>query len=138
MRCSDKERVSHMATAAYQRERRARIVGVCFPSLEDLAAKQKMAEKAGYAHNFAGWLLQQIQNATSGNVYPPEYVEGLRKEAERLREWLESAQEQVSDYRARERVLQAQRDDLLLLVTKKDPEGAAAFLAKAKAQGVSA
>src|SRR5438552_1026802 len=101
--------------AAYQAQRRLQCVNLYFRSPAELASHRAAAEAGGYA-NFNAWLLQMIANATSGSVYPPEYVEGLKREVEKLRDWLDTARDGAADYRAQVKLLQAQRDSLLSLM----------------------
>ena len=79
------------ARAEYQARRRLQSVELYFRSPDELAQHRAAAEAGGYA-NFNAWLLQMLANATSGTVYPPEYVEGLKREVEKLRGWLDTAQ----------------------------------------------
>lgn len=115
--------------ARYQARRRLQSVDLYFRSPEELAEHRAAAEAGGYS-NFNAWLLQMIANATSGTVYPPEYVEGLCKEVEKLRAWLDTAREEATDYRSQVKVLQAQRDSLLSLMhgLPDGPDVAARFL----------
>lgn len=115
--------------AEYQARRRFQCVNLYFRSVEELAAHKAAAEAGGYA-NFNAWLLQMIANATSGSVYPPEYVEGLKREVEKLRAWLDTARDEAADYRAQVKVLQNERDVLLTLLhgLTGGPEIAARFL----------
>lgn len=125
--------------AAYQAQRRLQSVTLYFRTPAELAAFKAAAEAGGYA-NFNAWLLQMLANATSGAVYPPEYVEGLKKEVEKLRGWLDTARDEAADYRAQVKLLQAARDTLLTLLHGL-PEGgevAARFLEQANARGVVA
>jgi hypothetical protein len=57
-----------------------------------------------------------IANATSGAIYPPEYVEDLKRDVEKLRSWLDTAREEATDYRQQVKLLQAHRDTLLVLL----------------------
>jgi hypothetical protein len=80
----------------------------------------------------------QLANATSGNLYPPDYVNGLKAEVAKLRAWLEKAREECDDYRAQIKALQAQRDTAVVLLAGL-PDGAE--LAKRflpKSEGASA
>ena len=124
--------------ASYQAQRRLQCVNLYFRSVEDLAAHKAAAEAGGYS-NFNAWLLQMIANATSGSVYPPEYVEGLRRETEKLRAWLDAAREEAADYRAQVKVLQNERDVLLTLLhgLTGGPEIAARFLEQSSARRAS-
>ncbi len=101
--------------APYQAQRRLQCVNLYFRSIEELAAHKAAAEAGGYA-NFNAWLLQMLANATSGTVFPPEYVEGIKKEVEKLRGWLDTAREEATDYRGQVKVLQNERDVLLTLL----------------------
>lgn len=101
--------------AAYQKERRKAAVTLYFQSETELAEFRAMAESGGY-RNFNQYLLQLLYNATSGSLYPPEFVEGLKQDAERLRRWLETAKEESEAYRGQTRVLLQQRDILLTLL----------------------
>lgn len=101
--------------AEHCRGRHKRSVRVYFKTLEEMERYQLMAERAGYAA-FTPWIMQMLANASGGSLYPPEYVEGLKTETERLRRWLESAREEAEDYKQQVRRLQSQRDSLLLLV----------------------
>jgi hypothetical protein len=97
------------------RVRSKRSLKVYFASVEEKERLELMAAKAGYL-SVSAWLLQMVMNATGGSLYPPEYVEGLKTEVERLRRWLESAREESDDYKQQVKRLQSQRDSLLLLV----------------------
>jgi len=84
--------------------------------VEELASFRTAAAAGGYENNFNAWLLQMLANATSGAVYPPEYVDGLKRDVDKLRDWLDTAREEATDYRAQVKLLQAQRDTLLTLL----------------------
>lgn len=103
------------ARAEYQARRRLQSVDLYFRSPEELAQHRAAAEAGGYS-NFNAWLLQMLANATSGTVYPPEYVGGLKREVDKLRGWLDTARDEASDYRVQVKLLQAQRDTLLTLL----------------------
>lgn len=121
--------------AAYQASRRAHSVTLYFRSVEELEDYKQQAQAGGYG-NFNAWLLQMLANATSGAVFPPEYVEGLRKDLERARAWLETSRDEAADYRAQLRTLQQQRDALAVLAHRAaEPEAVARILAQ---QGASA
>lgn len=122
----------------YQARRRLQCVNLYFRSPEDLAQHQASAEAGGYS-NFNAWLLQMIANATSGSVYPPEYVEGLKREVEKLRAWLDTARDEAADYRTQVKVLQAERDVLLTLLhgLTGGPEVATRFLEQSNARRLS-
>jgi hypothetical protein len=125
--------------AEYQARRRLQSVELYFRSPEELAEHRLAAEAGGYS-NFNAWLLQMLANATSGSVYPPEYIEGLKREVEKLRSWLDTARDEASDYRGQVKLLQAQRDTLLTLLHGL-PEGgevAARFLEQATTKGAIA
>jgi hypothetical protein len=107
--------------AAYQAKRREQSVQLYFRSVEELEAFKAAAEAGGYS-NFNAWLLQMLQHATSGAVFPVDYVDGLRKDLEKLRDWLDTAREEATDYRSQVKLLQAQRDALLTLLHNL-PEG---------------
>lgn len=99
----------------YNRARRRLVVEVFFQSEAQLEALKQRAKAAGY-QRFSPWVLQMVLNASSGSVYQPEFVEGLKQESERLRRWLETTREEAEEYRRQVRLLQEQRDRLLLLV----------------------
>jgi hypothetical protein len=101
--------------AAYQKERRRAAVLLYFRSETELAEFKAMAKASGYSH-FNQYLLQMLHNATSGSLYPPEFVEGLKQDAERLRRWLETARDESDSYCAQVRTLLQQRDVLLVLI----------------------
>jgi hypothetical protein len=127
--------------ADYQARRRQQSVVLYFRSAEELAEHRLAAAASGYEHNFNAWLLQMIRNATSGSVFPPEYVEAIKRDLEKARSWLETAREENQDYRAQVKVMQAQRDTLLTLLhgLPDGAEVAARFLEQvAPAQGVRA
>src|SRR5579884_2190510 len=98
--------------AAYQAARRKKSVLLSFTTEDELRDFQQMAEEAGYA-NFNAYLLQLLHNATSGSLYPPEYVEGLKADNAKLRSWHEQARDEAAEYRADVRKLRDQRDTLL-------------------------
>lgn len=132
--------VSHgLSRASYQALRRKQSATIYFQSEQDLAAHKLVARDSGYP-NFNAWILQMVQNAQSGSVYPPEYVEGIKKDADKLRSWLDAAREEASDYRAQLKHLQSQRD-MLLTILHGFPEGgevAAKFLQQHTASRVVA
>jgi hypothetical protein len=113
-------------------------VNLYFRNVDELAAHKAAAEAGGYA-NFNAWLLQMIANATSGSVYPPEYVEGLKREVEKLRAWLDTARDEAADYRSQVKVLQNERDVLLTLLhgLTGGPEIAARFLEQSSTRRAS-
>ena len=120
--------------ADYQAKRRAQSVDLYFRSPQELSSFRAAAEAAGYP-NFNAYLLQLLANATSGAIYPPEYVDGLRRDLERARAWLEASRDENSDYRAQVKALQQQRDALLLLAQR---SGAAEPAAAIVQQGARA
>lgn len=80
----------------------------------DAATKSNAQAKAasmGYS-GCSAWILQMIEVATSGQVYPSEYVEDLRSELERLRRWVEQKDEQIASLRKDVRLAEIQKDDL--------------------------
>lgn len=110
------ERAKDRASRAqYQRERRKYAMTLYFSSPAEMQAFQARGKAAGYA-NFNAYVLQLLNNATSGSIFPPEYVEGLKQEADRLRRWLETARDEADSYRNQTRVLQQQRDTLVVLL----------------------
>lgn len=118
--------------AEYNRQRRKASHQLFFENRETLERFQGMARASGYA-SFNKWLLQMIMNATSGSLYPPDYVESLKAESDRLRRWLENTREEAEDLRAQVKMLQSQRDALIVLMhgLPTGPEAAARFLTKA-------
>lgn len=128
-----KAKHAKQSRAEYQRERRQHSTELYFRDVEQMRRYQQMAGDQGYA-TFNGWLLQMLANATSGSTYPPEYVEGLKAEAARLRRWLDAAKEEAEDYRAQVARLQQQRDTLLTLLhgLPDGSEVAARFLQQAQ------
>lgn len=124
---------------AYQAQRRAQAVTLYFRSPEELAAYRTAAAEGGYA-TFNAWILQMLANAGSGSLYPPEYVDGLRRDLEKTRAWLETARDENQDYRAQLKLLQAQRDTLLTLLhgLPDGPEVAARFLEQVTSKAVVA
>ncbi len=107
-----------------------------FKSREELDRFRAMSEACGYA-SFNAWLLQMIYNATSGSLFPPDYVDGMKSELDRNRRWLESAREEAEDLRGQVRVLQQQRDSLVVLMhgLPNGPETAARYLMKSTKEG---
>lgn len=99
----------------YQNARRRLAVMVYFQSEAQKDELRAKALASGYQH-FSHWIVQQVMNASSGAVYQPEYVESLKQDTERLRRWLDTAREEAEDYKRQVRVLQEQRERLLLLV----------------------
>lgn len=125
---------------AYQASRREQAVDLYFRSVHELTAYKAAAAEAGFAANFNGWILQMIQNASSGSLFPPEYVDDLKRDLEKTRSWLETSRDESADYRAQVKLLQAQRDTLLTLLHDL-PDGAevaARFLTQATSKGVNA
>lgn len=99
----------------YQKARRRQAVMVYFATE---AQRDEMLAKslaAGYQH-FSPWIVQMVLNATSGAIYQPEYIENLKQEAERTRRWLDAAREEADDYKRQVRMLQDQRERLLVLL----------------------
>lgn len=115
----------------YARLRRKGRFELFFRDREEMDRFRGMAEACGYA-SFNGWLLQMIHNATSGSLFPPDYVEGLKAEIDRTRRWLEASREEADDLRGQVRMLQQQRDSLVVLMQglPMGPETAARFLVK--------
>lgn len=135
-------RQARPSRADYQAKRRQQSVVLYFRSVDELDSHRAAALASGYEHNFNAWLLQMVANATSGTVFPPEYVEALKKDIEKARAWLETAREENQDYRGQVKLLQAQRDTLLTLLHTL-PDGAdvaARFLEQvtSQSQGVRA
>lgn len=126
--------------AEYQARRRQQSVVLYFRTTEDLLQHREAARASGYEHNFNAWLIQMIANATSGTVFPPEYVEALKRDLEKARSWLDVAREENQDYRAQVKLLQAQRDTLLTLLHGLPDGGevAARFLEQNTPAGVRA
>lgn len=124
---------------AYQASRRAQAVTLYFRNPKELAAYRVAAQEGGYA-TFNGWILQMLANAGSGSLYPPEYVDGLRRDLEKTRSWLETARDENQDYRGQLKLLQAQRDTLLTLLhgLPDGPEVAARFLEQVTSKAVVA
>lgn len=124
---------------AYQASRRAQAVTLYFRTPEELAAYRNAASEGGYA-TFNGWILQMLANAGSGSLFPPEYVDGLKRDLEKTRSWLETSRDENQDYRGQLKLLQAQRDTLLTLLHGL-PEGAevaARFLEQVTSKAVVA
>lgn len=127
--------------ADYQRQRRALLHDLYFKSVQEKASLREMAEADGYAHDFNAWLLLKVHAAMSGSIYPPEYVEGLKAQLERVSGWHDTARDEATSYRAEVATLRQQRETLLYLLTELPggAEVAARFLEqqqdKAKAQG---
>ncbi|SRR5581483_3306985 len=105
-----------MAASEYWKERRDRSSTVYWPTLMDLRARKEQARLAGFGSDFSAWVVQMVANAISGSVFPPEYVESLKQEVERLRRWLETAREETEEYRKQNRRLQEQREKLIVLL----------------------
>lgn len=124
------------AHAEYNRQRRKAAHQLYFENRDALLNYQGMARASGYA-SFNKWLLQMIMNATSGSLYPPDYVESLKAEADRMRRWLENTREEAEDLRAQVKTLQSQRDSLIVLMhgLPTGPEAAARFLTRANKEG---
>lgn len=137
-RMNAQQQTDRPSRAQYQARRRRQSVVLYFRSETELAEHRLAAASSGYEHNFNAWLLQMVANATSGSVFPPEYVEAIKKDLEKTRAWLETAREENQDYRAQVKLLQADRDTLLTLLHGL-PDGAdvaARFLEQASARGV--
>src|SRR5882672_7669343 len=101
--------------AEYQAERRSRSLTLYFPSREEMDRFHSIAHANGYGRNFSGWGLLMLHHATSGHLYPPEYVDDLKREGERLREWLEKARDEAEDYRPQIKILQGKVNTALVL-----------------------
>ena len=102
--------------AAYMRARRAHTVSLYFRTRAEKEHFQAQAAAMGYAKNFNAWLLQMLANATGGNVYPPGYVEGIAKDLEKTRGWLEARDQEIQELRAENKNLLRQREDLRVLL----------------------
>lgn len=98
-----------------QRERAANSTRVYFADPAEMEHFRFLAKKSGYPQ-FSKWIVQMLHNAVGGSLYPPEYVEGLKAEGERLRRWLDASREEADDYKQQVRRLQSQRDSLLILI----------------------
>ena len=98
-----------------QRARDLNSTRVYFADEAESAHFRFLARKSGYPQ-FSKWIVQMLHNAAGGSLYPPEYVEGLKAEGERLRRWLDASREEADDYKQQVRRLQSQRDSLLLLI----------------------
>ncbi|GEM_PF-3775699 len=101
--------------AAYQAGRRKHSYPLAFKDETEKARFEAMAAQAGYV-SFNAYLLQQLRNATSGAIYPPEYVDGLRKEVEKLRAWLDQAREEAGELRKDGKLLAAEKETLVFLI----------------------
>lgn len=102
--------------AAYMRARRTHTVSLYFRSHAEKEHFQAQAAAMGYPKNFNAWLLQMLSNATGGNVYPPGYVEGISKDLEKTRGWLEARDQEIQELRAENKNLLRQREDLRVLL----------------------
>ena len=119
-----------------QAERQTRSVPLAFGTVEERERFRRMGEEAGYG-TFNAYLLQLLHYATSGSIYPPEYVDGLRKEVEKLRSWLDQSRDENAELRGDLKQVRAQKETLLLLLNEQPtgPEVVARFLEQ-QARGV--
>lgn len=101
--------------AEYQRERRKQSTDLYFGSPEELEAFREMSRQAGYG-TLNKYILHLVRIATSGNVYPPDYVEGLKANVEKLEKRLEAARDENQDYRAESRGLSVEKDILISMM----------------------
>ena len=121
--------------AEYQRQRRALLHDLYFPSAQEKARLQAMAGDEGFP-NFNAWVLLKLYAGLEGTTYPAGYVEGLQADLERTRDWLESSRDEAIAYRSEVKTLQSQKETLLLLLHELPggPEVAARFLQASAAQ----
>ncbi|MHB8604122.1 MAG: hypothetical protein ACYDCK_02610 [Thermoplasmatota archaeon] len=106
---------SPRSRAAYQAERRRHSVLLTFRDEEEKLRFQACAKAAGYV-SVNAYLVQLLHNATSGTIYPPDYVESLKREVEKLRTWLDQAREENTDLRKDTKTLAAQKETLVFLL----------------------
>lgn len=102
--------------AAYMRARRTHTISLYFRSPAEKERLQARAAAMGYPRNFNAWILQMLANATGGNVYPPGYVDGIAKDLERTRGWLEARDQEIQELRAENKNLLRQREDFRVLL----------------------
>lgn len=118
------ETMGRPSRAAYQKERRKQLHDLYFPNVAEKARFEAMAARAGYP-SLNAYLLQLLANASSGVVFPREYVETLQRDLERVRSWLDAAKDENADLRVRLKSAEAARDAAVALV-----QGGAAILAR--------
>jgi hypothetical protein len=109
--------------SAYLKARKTASHQLYFRTLAQKEEFQKLADDAGYS-NFNQYLLDLMNRALSGNVYPPGYVDGLVADVEKLRGWVVQKDAQLVELHQERAALLRQRADLLL--TTKELAGAEA------------
>lgn len=103
---------------AYMRERRKHAMTLYFKDPAEKELYEGLAREAGYHRNPNGYILQMLANARSGAIVPPEVLEGLRKDVEKLKEWLDQAREENAELRSENRLLRREASDLRVLVAQ--------------------
>lgn len=101
--------------AAYLKARKAGSITLYFKDEAERAHYHELARAAGYAR-FNDYMLHMLANAASGRVYPPEYVDRIEKEAEKLRGWVAQKDGQIGELSGEVRTLLRQREDLRVLL----------------------
>lgn len=100
-----------------QRERRSRMTELAFKDEPELTHYRALAAAEGYGERrFNAWLLLKLANATSGQVFEPGYVDGLRKDLENTRAALERARDDYADEREARKKAERARDRALYLL----------------------
>lgn len=106
---------SRPSRTEYQKQRRALLHDLYFPSPQEKARLQALAGEEGFP-NFNAWILLKLYAGLEGNTYPPGYVESLEADLERVRGWLEASRDEAGEYRKEVKTLQAQKETLLFLL----------------------
>lgn len=110
--------------AEYMRAKRASTIQIYFKDEAEKGAFQQIAEASGY-RNFSRWIVQILYNATTGQTYPAGYVEQLQADATKLRSWVETKDQQISELQRDLKLAETAREDLrviLAAVAHKVPE----------------
>jgi HPt (histidine-containing phosphotransfer) domain-containing protein len=98
----------------YHARRRSLLVPVYASSPDEKERIHEQAASAGFP-SVSAYCLNAVRQYASARLYPPEYVESLKAEVAKLREWLEKAREEAEDYRASIKALQLERDTAVIL-----------------------
>jgi hypothetical protein len=114
---------------AYDRKKRAASALVYFRDVEEKAEFMRLAENEGEPV-FSRWIIQKILVALSGTVYAPGYVEQLQADLAKYREWLASRDAQIAELRKDLRAVEAEREDLRVIVAAMSGDAAKANSAR--------
>ncbi|MFA5860685.1 MAG: hypothetical protein WDA16_03225 [Candidatus Thermoplasmatota archaeon] len=119
--------------AAYMRTRKRGSVQVYFKDEEERAQFEALATSQGYK-NFSGWIVQTLITASTGTVFPADYVAGLQRDVDKYRAWVRQKDEEITELRRDLRLVEAAREDMrvvLASIAHRVPEALVALKANA-------